>query len=163
LGLGSQVMLALDFEQTYWRTFLSRARLFEGVKDFFDDLRVAGIPTAVVTDLTAQIQFRKIIYFGLDRYCDYIVTSEEAGADKPHSAPFELAVQKMNLCGRCVWMIGDSAVADIRGARDAIGAVTVQKLHEGVTLGSHADRPDATVDSFDELRGLLLEVIERST
>src|SRR3989344_7238140 len=101
IGLGSQVLLALDLEQTYWRTFLSNARLFNGVKEFLDDLRIAGIPTAVVTDLTAQIQFRKIIYFGLDLYFDYIVTSEEAGFDKPHQAPFEIAAQKMQSKGGC--------------------------------------------------------------
>jgi FMN phosphatase YigB (HAD superfamily) len=75
IGLGSQVMLALDFEQTYWRTFLSNAVLFDEVKELLDDLRLLGIPTAIVTDLTAQIQFRKVVYFGLDHYFDYIVTS----------------------------------------------------------------------------------------
>ena len=76
MGLGSQVLLALDFEQTYWRTFLSNAVLFDDVKELLDDLRLLGIPTAIVTDLTAQIQFRKIVYFGLDHYFDFIVTSE---------------------------------------------------------------------------------------
>ena len=87
MGLGSQVLLALDFEQTYWRTFLSNAILFDEVKELLDDLRLLAIPTAIVTDLTAQIQFRKVVYFGLDHYFDYIVTSEEAGFDKPHAAP----------------------------------------------------------------------------
>ena len=96
MGLGSQVLLALDLEQTYWRTFLSNAILFEGVKELLDDLRLYGIPTAIVTDMTAQLQFRKIVYFGLDHYFDYIVTSEEAGFDKPHKAPFEIALQKMS-------------------------------------------------------------------
>src|ERR1700744_4205357 len=59
MGLGSQVLTALDFEQTYWRTFLSSAVLFEGIKDLLDEMRLLGIPTAIVTDLTAQIQFRK--------------------------------------------------------------------------------------------------------
>ena len=36
IGLGSQVLLALDFEQTYWRTFLSNAILFNGVKELLD-------------------------------------------------------------------------------------------------------------------------------
>jgi hypothetical protein len=34
MGLGSQVLLALDFEQTYWRRFLANAILFEEVKEF---------------------------------------------------------------------------------------------------------------------------------
>ena len=64
MGLGSQVLVALDLEQTYWRTFLNSAVLFDGVRELLDEIRLYGIPTAIVTDLTAQIQFRKIIYFG---------------------------------------------------------------------------------------------------
>lgn len=152
IGLGSQVLLALDLEQTYWRTFLGNARLFEGVKDYLDDLRIAGIPTAIVTDLTAQIQFRKIVYFGLDHYFDYIVTSEEAGFDKPHEAPFQIALEKMRPKGDCVWMIGDNPVNDIRGAREKMNAVTLQKIHKGTALGKGENAPDAAFNEFGELR-----------
>lgn len=162
IGLGSQVLLALDLEQTYWRTFLSNAHLFDGVKDFLDDLRIAGIPTAVVTDLTSQIQFRKIVYFELDRYFDHIVTSEEAGFDKPHAAPFEIAVAKLQPAGTCLWMIGDSAHCDVAGARTAISAVTIQKLHEGVERGKGACKPDATVHDFESLRVLFEKIRQAS-
>jgi putative hydrolase of the HAD superfamily len=158
IGLGSQVLLALDLEQTYWRTFLTHATLFAGVKDFLDDLRLAGIPTAVVTDLTAQIQFRKIVYFGLDQYFDYIVTSEEAGFDKPHRAPFALAVEKMRPKGDCIWMIGDNPHNDILGARREINAVTLQKIHTGVALGIGEERPDASFAEFAQLSALLEEL-----
>jgi HAD superfamily hydrolase (TIGR01549 family) len=158
VGLGSQVLMALDLEQTYWRTFLGSAQLFDGIKEFLDDLRIAGIPTAIVTDLTAQIQFRKIVYFGLDHYFDYIVTSEEAGFDKPHSAPFRIAVEKMKPNGDCIWMIGDSAKNDIAGARSAISAVTLQKVHEGVEIGKAETQPDAIVHDFESLRKLLRDI-----
>lgn len=151
LGLGSQVLLALDLEQTYWRTFLSNAVLFDDLKEFLDELRLDGVPTAIVTDLTAQIQFRKIVYFGLDHYFDYIVTSEEAGFDKPHAAPFRIAVEKMRPKGDCIWMIGDNPVNDIGGARAAIGAVTIQKLHGDLKLGQGPYRPDCAVHSFAQL------------
>ena len=93
IGLGSQILIALDLEQTYWRTFLSNALIFKGVKEFLEDIRLSSIPTAIVTDLTSQIQFRKVIYFGLDHYFDYIVTSEEAGFDKPHESSFKIAIE----------------------------------------------------------------------
>lgn len=159
IGLGSQVMLALDFEQTYWRTFLSHAVLFDGVKELLDDLRLLGIPTAIVTDLTAQIQFRKVVYFGLDHCFDYIVTSEEAGFDKPHEAPFQIAIEKMRPKGDCIWMIGDNPRNDIQGAREKINAVTLQKLHEGVELGTGAQCPDATFREFSDLRRLLANMV----
>lgn len=155
MGLGSQVLLALDFEQTYWRTFLANAVLFEGVKELLDDLRLLGIPTAVVTDLTAQIQFRKVVYFGLDHCFDFIVTSEEAGFDKPHEAPFLLALQKMHPKGDCIWMIGDNPINDIHGSRNCINAVTIQKVHEGTSLGVGQNCPDAAFDNFTDLRKLL--------
>jgi len=155
MGLGSQVLLALDFEQTYWRTFLSNADLFNGVKELLDDIRLLGIPTAIVTDLTAQIQFRKIVYFGLDHYFDYIVTSEEAGFDKPHEAPFKIALEKMRPEGDCIWMIGDNPVNDILGSREKINAVTLQKNHAGIVLGTGVTEPDASFNNFDDLRTLL--------
>jgi HAD superfamily hydrolase (TIGR01549 family) len=158
MGLGSQVLLALDFEQTYWRTFLSNAVLFEGVKDLLDDIRLLGIPTAIVTDLTAQIQFRKVVYFGLDQYFDYIVTSEEAGFDKPHEAPFQIALEKMRPKGDCIWMIGDNPVNDIRGGREKINAVVLQKLHSGVELGTHENAPDASFNEFASLRKLIAKL-----
>lgn len=155
LGLGSQVLLALDFEQTYWRTFLSHAVLFDGVKELLDDIRLLGIPTAIVTDLTAQIQFRKVVYFGLDHYFDYIITSEEAGFDKPHAAPFLIALEKMRPKGDCIWMIGDSPENDIRGAREKISAVTLQKMHAGVELGVGVNAPDASFTDFNDVRRLI--------
>jgi putative hydrolase of the HAD superfamily len=155
MGLGSQVLLALDFEQTYWRTFLSNAVLFNDVKELLDDIRLLGIPTAIVTDLTAQIQFRKVVYFGLDNYFDYIVTSEEAGFDKPHEAPFQIALEKMRPKGDCIWMIGDNSVSDIVGARKEINAVTLQKIHDGVVIGVGNNQPDATFEEFYQLRSLI--------
>ncbi len=155
MGLGSQVLLALDFEQTYWRTFLSNAILFEDVKGVLDDIRLLGIPTAIVTDLTAQIQFRKVVYFGLDHYFDYIVTSEEAGHDKPHQAPFQIAIEKMRPEGDCIWMIGDNPVNDIQGARQKINAVTLQKLHAGVEIDVSDHGPDALFKEYSELRLLI--------
>lgn len=155
MGLGSQVLLALDFEQTYWRTFLANAALFDDVKEVLDDLRLLGIPTAIVTDLTAQIQFRKVVYFGLDNYFDYIVTSEEAGFDKPHEAPFQIALEKMQPKGDCIWMIGDNPINDIWGGKEKINAVTLQKIHDGVEPGTGLNRPDALFGEFFELRKLI--------
>lgn len=159
LGLYTQVLLALDFEQTYWRTFLANSQLFHEVTDFLDDLRLAGISTAVITDLTAQIQFRKIVYWGLDDYFDHVVTSEEAGFDKPHKAPFTVAREKLGNLSQPIWMIGDNPICDIKGARECIGAVTLQKKHDGVRVLTGNDEPDVVFENFSELRELLERLI----
>ena len=162
LGLGSQVLMALDLEQTYWRTFLGKANLFEDVKELLDDLRLLDVRAVVVTDLTAQIQFRKLVYFGLENSFDYVVTSEEAGFDKPHKAPFELALEKTGLCEGIVWMIGDNTINDILGAREALDAVTLQKLHDDLKVDSDNCCPDASFRSFSEIRELIAKMVKRN-
>ena len=138
LGLGSKIFLTLDLEQTYWRTFLSYTKLFPGVEDFLKIIKKDGIIVANVTDLTAQIQFRKIIYFGLEDYFDYIVTSEEAGSDKPSPEPFDLILNKINMDSADVWVIGDNPVADIDGGSEA-GMYTIQMTHSGSSTSGNAD------------------------
>ncbi|MAV94055.1 MAG: hydrolase [Euryarchaeota archaeon] len=159
MGLGSQVLLSLDLEQTYWRSFLANANLFNGVKELLDDIRIAGIPTAIVTDLTAQIQFRKIIYFGLDSYFDHIVTSEETGADKPNESMFKLSLEKMKPEGTCFWMIGDNPISDIKGSRESIGAITFQKIHDDLKEGSGEYTPDVVFKDFFSLRDIFQKVL----
>lgn len=141
---------------------LSNALLFDDVKELLDDIRALAIPTAIVTDLTAQIQFRKVVYFGLDHYFDYIVTSEEAGLDKCHAAPFHIALEKMRPKGDCIWMIGDNPINDIREARKEINAVTLQKIHEDTPVGIGESAPDAAFKNFGALRRLLIQLGEHT-
>jgi FMN phosphatase YigB (HAD superfamily) len=133
LGLGTKILLTLDLEQTYWHTFLLNTRLFPGVKDFIIQLKSDGIITANITDLTTQIQFRKMVYLGLDEYFDYVVTSEEAGKDKPHRVPFDIILSKIDVSPSEVWMIGDNPINDIKGAL-AVGMIPFQKVHSGVII-----------------------------
>jgi HAD superfamily hydrolase (TIGR01549 family) len=161
LGLGSQIQAALNLEQVYWRTFFSRIEVFPGVVDFLEDLRLAAIPLAVITDLTAQIQLRKIVYLGLDHYLDVVVTSEEAGADKPDPRLFCVALEKLLVHERPVWFIGDNPTADMLGAKKSIGAVTIQKLHQGVVPASGEATPDVVFKHFSEIRTLLARLSGR--
>ena len=150
LGLGSQILNSLDLEQTYWRVFLRNAELFENVKELLDDIRLLDIPTAVVTDLTAQIQFRKMVYFGLDECFDYVVTSEESGSDKPDPRPFKIALDKLKIEPRRIWMIGDSALEDMAGAGH-FGITKVQKIHQDVKIGEGESQPDIVFNQYVSL------------
>ena len=150
LGYGPQILLVLDMEQTYWRTFLEAARLAEGAEDLLIELRAEGVKLALVTDLTSQIQYRKLIHFGIDHYFDAVVTSEEAGVEKVGLTPFHMAAEKLGLgAGASVWMVGDST-SDIQGARCAIGALTIQKLW-GFDGQSGHPQADTVITGFDML------------
>ena len=158
LELGTRVLMVLDLEQTYWRTFLINCKLFPGVLDFIQVLKSKGIITANITDLTAQIQFRKLVYFGLDEYFDYVVTSEEAGKDKPNREPFQLAIEKLQVAEGKVWMIGDSAENDIYGAKKNFNMTTLQKIHSGVIIGEGELEPDVSFNNYSELNNLIMKL-----
>ncbi|MFZ5638020.1 MAG: HAD family hydrolase [Pseudomonadota bacterium] len=149
LGRKTQLLITLDLEQTYWRTFLAHCELYPGVRDLLLNLRNRDIATAIITDLTSQIQFRKIVYFGLDDCFDYVVTSEEAGADKPDPAPFRLAIAKLGVEPQDIWMIGDSPRCDVEGARE-FGMTALLRVDRAA---SHRAEPEADV-VFDDFREL---------
>jgi putative hydrolase of the HAD superfamily len=151
LELGTRILTTLDLEQTYWRTFLNNSKLFPGVIDFIHILKSKGIVTANITDLTAQIQFRKLVYFGLDELFDFVVTSEEAGQDKPDKRPFEVALEKLQIKSDDIWMIGDNPDSDMIGA-GKMGMVKIQKIHEGVkVIKNGLAKPDLIFRNYQDL------------
>lgn len=151
LEFGTRILTTLDLEQTYWRTFLNNSKLFPGVIDFIHLLKSESILTANITDLTAQIQFRKLVYFGLDELFDYVVTSEEAGRDKPDRKPFEVALEKLDISPENIWMIGDNPNSDMLGA-GKMGMVKIQKVHDGVKVIDHGlAKPDFIFRNYEDL------------
>jgi putative hydrolase of the HAD superfamily len=70
-----------------------------------------------LTDLTAQIQKKKIIKLWIQDHIDYLVSSEEVWAEKPDSRVFELSLEKLGLQKDQVCMIGDSYEKDILWAK----------------------------------------------
>jgi len=147
LELGTQIFLTLDLEQTYWRTFLDHSVLSDGVLNFLQKIRADGVKTANITDLTAQIQFRKMVYFGLDELFDFVVTSEEAGADKPSKLAFELVLEKLKLDVKDIWMVGDNPISDIDGGVNA-GLYSIQLKTPNTSISRNAD---AVFSHFDSL------------
>lgn len=117
IGLKTQPAFAFDLEQTFWRVYLKNAKLYDGVKDLLYILRSKNIIISIITDLTSQIQFRKLIYFDIDHLIDYVITSEEAGEEKPSPKIFTLALKKMRLQPKDIWMIGDDFEKDYIGAK----------------------------------------------
>ncbi|WP_322924053.1 HAD family hydrolase [Paenibacillus campi] len=108
------VQYALDSYERYWSTLLDQMRLNEGVPEFLQSIQDRKV--CILTDLTAHIQHRKILRLNLGEHVDCLVTSEEAGREKPHPYMFMLALQKMKLQASEVCMIGDSFKKDMLGA-----------------------------------------------
>lgn len=89
---------------------------------------------------------------------DFVVTSEEAGADKPASLILELALEKAGRKSGIIWMIGDDW-KDIDSGR-SIGAVTFLKVHDNGNGGQDdiGKRAVFTFKSFFEM----IEILKNS-
>ena len=116
LGL-SPVDMALEMYNCYWDSFLAYMKLREGTILLFEKLKANGIKIAICTDLTAHIQHRKIRALGLVPYIDVLVTSEEAGIEKPGEKIYSLVMDKLNLPVTECLFVGDSLEKDVNAPR----------------------------------------------
>lgn len=111
------LLYAMKFYDVYWNAMLDNMKLFDYVEPLIEKARKRGIKIGILTDLTAHIQYRKIIKLGLAEKIDYLVTSEEAGVEKPSEKIFLKMIEKMKIEPYEALMIGDSYEKDILGAK----------------------------------------------
>ena len=123
---------ALDFDRIYWSSFMDAMTIDAGALSFLKGCSGANKPVCIVTDMTAAIQIEKLGKLGVYDFVDYIVTSEEVGAEKPDRRMFETAMRKLALTPDRVVMIGDHPQKDIEGAA-VLGIAAIQiRLNDGV-------------------------------
>ena len=107
---------AVNMYHAYWDTLIRQAQPCPGVLDFMRGLKERGIRIGVGTDMTAYIQYRKLETVGAAPYIDFIVTSEEAGVEKPHPHLFDICVEKAGVRAEECAFIGDNLKKDVEGA-----------------------------------------------
>jgi HAD superfamily hydrolase (TIGR01549 family) len=108
--------LIMRLHDIYWNNYLNHMQLFDDAIAFLEQYKAAGIPVIMVTDMLATIQFKKVEQLNISKYFNYIVTSEEAGVEKPHPYIFDLAVQKglqLNPQLQNITVVGDNVKKDI--------------------------------------------------
>ncbi|HVE44351.1 MAG TPA: HAD family hydrolase [Gammaproteobacteria bacterium] len=124
-------VLALKFEALYWQAFLSEMKLEEAAANFLVRCQAQGVAVCVVTDMLAAVQIQKLQRLQVTPYIQYVVTSEEAGSEKPHPSIFKLALRRLNVLAGKAIMIGDSFTKDIEGAQAlGLGVYQVELVHE---------------------------------
>lgn len=141
---------AFEIYNIYWDSFLGIMQPFDGIYELLEKFKNK---ICLVTDLTAHIQYRKIKKLGLEKYCDVLVTSEEAGHEKPHPYMFLMALKKIGLEPEEVCMIGDSFKKDIFGATN-LGIASIWMNHES-KIENHDDKLMTEVKSFKEILELV--------
>jgi len=106
----------LDANRIFWSKFIETMEIFPAAETFLKKAKAARKKTVIITDMTAKVQMQKILKLGIGPHIDFLVSSEEAGYEKPHAAPLELALAKTGLKPKEVVMIGEDEARDIKAA-----------------------------------------------
>ncbi|MDO4277147.1 MAG: HAD-IA family hydrolase [Eubacteriales bacterium] len=110
---------AREMYSLYWDTLLLYAVPEPGLRELLQELKAQGIYIGIGTDMTSYIQVKKLEKLGVAEFIDCIVTSEEAGVEKPEKELFDLCLEKAGLEPRECLFIGDNCRKDILGAKNA--------------------------------------------
>ena len=150
-------MFILKLYNTYWDSLLKNIVILPGVIETLKTLKKNKVQIAIVSNLTTNIQLRKIHKLGLTNYVDVLVTSEEAGSEKPHAIMFLLALNKLGISSDEAIMVGDNIIDDIEGA-NFVGLDTVLLTKNRLAKQFKEDyrKPDFVIRKVSDL----LKVIE---
>lgn len=143
----------------YWNALYENMQLREGVHELLDELRARGIRTVCCTNMLAAVQMRKLCLLDLADRIDYLVSSEEAGIDKPQAPIFELALKKAGCLPEEALMVGDNFGHDILGAHRA--GIPGLWLHVHQSAQPTADIPYLEAFDFPMAAKMILEECER--
>lgn len=152
--------LSLRMYEEYWGVFLREMRLFPGVRELFTYLKNKQVPIMICTDLTAHIQHRKIAALGIAKDIKYLVSSEEAGKEKPAKEVFDLCLEKLKQPPETIWFVGDLLERDVKGAlRAGMKAVWFRPQEDAETGASRHQTEEGAymeVRNFEQLHNIFM-------
>ncbi len=135
----------------YWAAFYERMQPQADALEVLEGLRVSH-SLVLVSNHTTLPQLGKISALGFDGLFDALVTSEEAGAEKPAARIFEIALEQAGVRAEETVMIGDDPETDIAGAA-AFGMRTIQTLE--FTSKGATPQADRAVRALGEVLQIL--------
>ena len=141
---------ALALTDAFWAAYLEAMEPFDGLEETLSSLDDAGVAVGVTTNLSTRLQLRKLRTLGIDAAVDAFVTSEEAGREKPGSAPFTLTLARLDCRPRDAVFVGDKPGSDVAGA-NPVGMETVLFNGEVDPDAPAPHRPDHEVDELADV------------
>ncbi len=110
---------AVELYDIYWEDLLANIKPEAHLPETLRKLKERGIRIGIGTNMTARMQYRKIMKLGLCDVVDFIMTSDECLFDKPDPRFFRKTVEKAGCRPDECLFIGDNFRFDYEGARNA--------------------------------------------
>ena len=96
----------------YWNVFINNIVKNATVYKLFKYIKENEIKIGICTNMMHDIQLRKIHKLNLSKYIDFLVTSEEAGVEKPSLKIYDICKKKSSHEFNQILFIGDDYIND---------------------------------------------------
>lgn len=118
MGEEKPLLIALGMI-TYHNVKFALLRLFPDTMSTLIYLKKSNYQLGVISNGLTIKQWEKLIRLGLHHFFDDVVTSQEAGSEKPDQKIFQLALDRMECQAEKSVMVGNKFSEDILGATKA--------------------------------------------
>lgn len=132
----------------------ARSQLYPGVVEGLQWLQGTGIKMGCVTNKAEQFTLKILDTLDIRRYFEIVISGDTLAKKKPDPMPLLHAAEHFGLAPAEALMLGDS-VSDVKAARAAGFSVICVSYGYNHGKDIRLAEPDAVVDSFTELPGLL--------
>jgi putative hydrolase of the HAD superfamily len=133
-----------------WEPFFRKIKPFPHVKEFFGELKAAGLKLGLLSDFPPDT---KLEYLGLSGFWDTVLCTESIGALKPAALPFEELANSLGCTPGQILYVGNSARYDVEGAKRAGMKAALLNMGFPVIIGIKAD---FTFRNYRQLRNYML-------
>jgi putative hydrolase of the HAD superfamily len=156
-GLKKKIDLQ-KLEKYYWDYLIPRMKLFPNTIKVLESLKNSGkykIACLTDSDGDRNIKVARLKYFDVEKYFDYIITTDDTGKNKPSIENWEYLIKISGIPGRECMMIGDHPEVDLINAKK-MGLVTVW-TKEHIPVEVHFKYVDYEIKDIGELLSILKE------
>ncbi len=139
----------------YWNYIIKNMTLYPNVKNVLEKIKENNLLISIVTDLTADIQNKKLLKLQIEGYIDFLITSEEAGVDKPNKKVMELTLKKMNLNPNETIFVGNNPKTDIQVAHNIKSESILFDFNKKYIEKKTQNSPTFYTNNFNEILSFL--------
>jgi YjjG family noncanonical pyrimidine nucleotidase len=149
--LGHPEISPLDVSQRYLEKLSNCAYFLPGAEEFLTKMKTLNVKMAALTNGVQSVQERRAKLLRLERFFEFMITSELAGKPKPDPAMFLLAARVSGVPLRRSVYVGDDPVVDYLAAKNAGTDFVLLDLDS-----VHFNFDGRRVSSYEELFNLLI-------
>ena len=118
---------------------IHKIKINDGICEFLNEIHIFGYKSCIVTNCNTLVANTIIQYINIDKYIDFIISSNDCIIGKPHPEPYIKAIEKYNIPNNKCIIFEDSKTGILSGKcvnpKLLIGLETIHNSIELLNIG----------------------------